>query len=187
MGGGLGNTASIGYATVGGGALNTASGSASTVSGGFGNQAIGDSATVPGGSDNSADGQSSFAAGNNAQALHDGAFVWADSSGTPFGSTTSNQFNVRASGGVRFVTSGAGMTLDGQTVLTTGSGISLQQNSSGAPNVIEGAAVNFVAANIIGATIGGGGAVNLAGTGYTNSVTGHLRNRGWRRWQHRRQ
>ena len=36
----------------------------------------------------------------------------------PFASTNNNSFNVRANGGVRFVTSGAGMTLDGQTVLT---------------------------------------------------------------------
>lgn|GEM_PF-2061857 len=32
-------------------------------------------------------------------------------------SSANNQFNVRASGGVRFVTGGAGMTLDGQPIL----------------------------------------------------------------------
>ena len=52
------------------------------------------------------------------KATHDGAFVWADSEDAAFGSTTTNQFNVRANGGVRFVTTGAGMTLDGQAVLT---------------------------------------------------------------------
>src|SRR5260221_9334556 len=43
--------------------------------------------------------------------------------------------------------------------------------NSGAPNLIGGSSVNFVTANNVGATIGGGGAVNYSGFGYTNSVT----------------
>ena len=66
----------------------------------------------------------SFAAGYSAQALHDGAFVWADDSQyASFSSTTTNQFSVRAYGGVRFVTSGAGLTVDGYPVLTSGGGM----------------------------------------------------------------
>ena len=50
------------------------------VGGGYLNQAIESSyATVPGGFDNVAAGEYSFAAGQQAQALHEGAFVWADS------------------------------------------------------------------------------------------------------------
>jgi len=56
---------------------------------------------VPGGSGNTAGGQFSFAAGQNAKALHDGAFVWADALAGDFASTANNQFCIRASGGVQ--------------------------------------------------------------------------------------
>lgn len=118
--GGSGNVASgfsVGLATVGGGMNNIATDLA-TVGGGYNNQATNTFATVPGGVYNVAGGRFSFAAGENAQATNDGAFVWADAQGLAFGSTTTNQFNVRANGGARFVTGGAGMTLDGQSVLT---------------------------------------------------------------------
>ena len=126
--GGSQNSAGGVYATVGGGNLNTASGTASvigggqvntvaglraTVGGGAFNYAPGDYATIPGGSDNNASGVHSFAAGQRAKALHNGAFVWADSTAADFASTANNQFNVRASGGARFVTSGAGLSVDG--------------------------------------------------------------------------
>jgi hypothetical protein len=41
---------------------------------------------------------------------------------------------------------------------------------SGAPNVILGAPVNFVAASAVGSTIAGGGATNYYGLAYTNSI-----------------
>jgi hypothetical protein len=75
------------YATIGGGESNS-----------IGLRA--DHAVVPGGRENVAAGTNSFAAGRNAQALHNGAFVWADSQGSPFASTSNDQFLVRASGGV---------------------------------------------------------------------------------------
>jgi hypothetical protein len=248
VGGGTGNTASGEWATVGGGLANTASGNnSSVVGGGSGNQATNIAATVPGGSDNVAGGQYSFAAGYKAQATNNGAFVWADSEGTIFSSTATNQFNVRANGGVVFVTSGAGMTLDGQPVLAgnivvsqlpsvvitngesgvtisgtmsnafitggtitnafinkttitnstitnsvfagngggltnlnpsqfaAGSGFAIQENSSGAPNVIGGSPYNFVSSGVVGATIAGGGATNYLGSLlYTNSVTANF-------------
>lgn len=40
-------------------------------------------------------------AGRRAKAIHNGAFVWADSQDTDFASTADNQFSLRASGGVR--------------------------------------------------------------------------------------
>ena len=46
----------------------------------------------------------------------------------------------------------------------------LEPNSSGAPNVIGGAAVNSVSAGTVGATIAGGGAVNYGGHAYPNRV-----------------
>jgi Chaperone of endosialidase len=99
--GGFANTASNLDATVGGGANNNAGGQFTAVGGGYHNFATTNYATVPGGDNNTASGFASFAAGANAQALHDGAFVWADNTGGTFASTGSNQFSVRASGGIR--------------------------------------------------------------------------------------
>jgi hypothetical protein len=59
---------------------------------------------VPGGYGNLADGFFSFAAGRYAQALHQGSFVWADSSVGPFSSTTNDEFSIGATGGVRIQT-----------------------------------------------------------------------------------
>ena len=113
--GGYGNTATGDSSTVSGGYVNTASGESSTVSGGFGNSAGNDSATVSGGYGNNAggvgatvsggvintaNGEYSFAAGQQAQALHQGAFVWADSQNKTFSSTANDQFLIRAQGGV---------------------------------------------------------------------------------------
>jgi Chaperone of endosialidase len=50
-------------------------------------------------------------------------------------------------------------------------GLTIQQNSSGAPNVIGGASVNYVSNTVVGATIAGGGTTNYYGYSYTNSVT----------------
>jgi hypothetical protein len=99
IGGGSQNTANGTDATVGGGIGNSASGIVSTVSGGSGNQA-GDYATVAGGIANTASGPHSFAAGTRAQAMHEGAFVWADAHSADFVSSGADQFLIRASGGV---------------------------------------------------------------------------------------
>jgi len=58
----------------------------------------------------------SLAAGPASIATNTGAFVWADThtnNFTTFYSVRDNEFAVRAAGGVRFVTSGAGLALDG--------------------------------------------------------------------------
>lgn len=107
--GGYANGAVGTNSTVAGGESNLASNSVSTVSGGYFNGATGRGATVPGGWANLASGSNSFAAGFVANAAHNGAFVWSDSSSTTqFGSTVANQFNARAAGGVRFATTSAG-------------------------------------------------------------------------------
>jgi hypothetical protein len=122
VGGGFYNTASGGGAVVAGGGSatfsllqNTASGNLSVISGGLGNNATnwystigggynnfvgGPGATIPGGSNNVAQGATSFAGGSRAQALQDGTFVWADAQSSPFASTGTNQFLIRAGGGV---------------------------------------------------------------------------------------
>ena len=105
IGGGEANTIQSNAfdATIGGGNLNTIQTNAYF-------------ATIPGGQGNTATNYA-FAAGNRAKANHTGAFVWADSQAADFASTIANQFNVRAGGGVRLITGGAGATLDGQPIL----------------------------------------------------------------------
>jgi hypothetical protein len=118
VGGGFGNQATYQYATVSGGEVNLATGNAAMVGGGYNNLATGDysfigggyaneasgnGSTVPGGSACIASGLGSFAAGSQAVAEHSGSFVWADiQTDNPFYSTATNQFSVRASGGIVF-------------------------------------------------------------------------------------
>ena len=56
--------------------------------------------TIVGGLSNVVAGDYAFAAGRRAQALHDGAFVWEDSQNADFSSTGTDQFLIRAAGGV---------------------------------------------------------------------------------------
>ncbi len=118
----IGNTASGRASTVGGGMDNLGLGDYAAVLGGYNNNASGIYSTVPGGTLNVASGPASFAAGHQAQAMHDGSFVWADDTGGAFVSTANDQFSVRANGGVRFVTGGAGVTIDGVPLGTGGGG-----------------------------------------------------------------
>ncbi len=119
VGGGYANLASGTNSLVAGGEANVASGNVASVGGGYYNGATGFGATIPGGYANAATGSVSFAAGYFANAAHNGAFVWADFSSTDiFSSTVSNQFNVRATGGARFISS----TLGAGTALAPGGG-----------------------------------------------------------------
>jgi len=101
----IGSLASAVYATISGGLANTVQSNAQY-------------ATIPGGASNSVAGNYGLAAGRRAKANHSGAFVWADSTDADFASTASNQFNVRATGGVRLETRGAGATIDGLQLLS---------------------------------------------------------------------
>lgn len=119
--GGQQNIAGGSWATVSGGGDNIASGDKATVSGGVGNTASGNYSTVAGGVYNAASGERSFAAGDGATALHYGSFVWADASGGFFSSSAINQFAVRATGGVQFVTGGGiSLTIDNEGDLVPG-------------------------------------------------------------------
>ncbi len=124
VGAGQGNETSAGRAAVVAGLNNLASGTDSFVGGGSSNEAIASNAMIPGGSENIASGQRSFAAGRRAQALHNGAFVWADSSTTTVQSSTSDQFTVQASGGARFF-SNSSLTTGVQLAANGGSWSSL--------------------------------------------------------------
>lgn len=119
------------WGVIGGGLQNNIGPAAeyNTVSGGQDNViAAGAShAVIPGGRNNTVNTNAShaFAAGLRAKANHRGAFVWADATESDFASTGNNQFNVRAGGGARFVTGGAGMTVDGVNVFVGSNGAGL--------------------------------------------------------------
>jgi len=124
IGGGLFNVISAfaGDSTIGGGRVNSIRSNAwgTVIAGGVANQ-VGEAAvwstiggghanfiaanamgaTIPGGYANFVSGSFSLAAGQRAFAHHDGCFVWSDSNPFLVHSTGSNQFTVRASGGVR--------------------------------------------------------------------------------------
>jgi hypothetical protein len=136
-GGGIYNYVSGNEATLGGGEYNTAGGDFSTVSGGYTNVVSGNYSTIVGGSQNSVEGQYSTelgglnndvsgsfscAAGSNARVTHNGSFAWGDPIGQTFSSTANNEFAVRATGGVRFVSASSGGTPTAGVSLAPGSG-----------------------------------------------------------------
>ncbi len=95
-------------------ARNSVASDFGAIGGGSGN-AIGASGlhgAIPGGFSNTVNGAFGFAAGHRAKATHDGSFVWSDAAGADFASTGSNQFLVRASGGVGINTSNPLRALD---------------------------------------------------------------------------
>lgn len=120
--GGRGNTVTGVNAVVAGGTANTAGAVGKvfqTVGGGSSNTASGTGSTVPGGRQNTAAGDFSFAAGLNAQANHNGAFVWGDNTAGSFATSTGvNQFVIRANGGIRLP--GAGENQPGNPAKQSG-------------------------------------------------------------------
>ncbi len=111
--GGQKNIASGGNTVIVGGNSNRATGNFASVVGGVQNIASGDRSVVSGGSGNNAGGADSWAGGTRAfsqsdaagTVKHAGAFVWGDNTSADFYSTADNQFAVRATGGVRFISS----------------------------------------------------------------------------------
>ncbi|OYR41997.1 hypothetical protein DJ82_03755 [Halorubrum sp. Ib24] len=103
--GGFSNTASGRQSTVGGGYFNDARGTNSTVGGGGANRtgksgtSKGEFATVPGGQNAVARENYSFAAGRQAEAFAQGAFVWGDSSTDTVQSLTDDEVVFQAGGG----------------------------------------------------------------------------------------
>jgi hypothetical protein len=138
--GGSDNQASAWWTTVSGGTVNKAWGDYSTVSGGGNNMATGSFSVIPGGQSNTTAGQYSYAAGRRAKANHSGTFVWADATEEDFTSSSSNQFLLRASGGVGINTTNPLQALDvNGTIQMTGmklpsgasNGFVLTSNDSG--------------------------------------------------------
>jgi hypothetical protein len=104
--GGNGSLATGENSAVGGGLSNQAQGGYSTIGGGRRNQTGGLYSIIPGGLDNLAGGDYSLAAGSRARIdpAHPGTFLFSDSNLYNFLSQAANEFAVRATGGVRFVT-----------------------------------------------------------------------------------
>jgi hypothetical protein len=190
VGGGDGNLSSAEYATVSGGGLNhatgraavvaggggrgsgelgaypnTASGDWSAVGGGWNNIASGHSSVVGGGANNLASATYSFAAGQQAQAVHQGAFVWADSQNAAFASTANDQFNVRAQGGARFVTGAAGLTVNGVAVATAGANTFTGTQTINGAVTVNGQTVATAGANTFTGTQTFNGALNINSSG----------------------
>jgi hypothetical protein len=141
VGGGTLNTTIGVAATIGGGNENRADGSYNTVGGGSTNRTGGEFATVPGGLHNIATGNYSFAAGRQATAIHQGAFVWADSTPSTFTSGAANQFVVRAGGGARIVKgastfSATSATLQVESSAAAGEGALLRNHHASNTNAV---------------------------------------------------
>ena len=122
VGGGDTNVASEFRSTISGGSQNTASGLGASIGGGVNNAAVGQGSAVAGGSGNCAGGTYSWSGGRRAKSRpatdpgalvqacdgltypggsgDAGTFIWADSQELDFVSTGSNQFLVRADGGL---------------------------------------------------------------------------------------
>lgn len=125
VGGGSGNLSEGSHSSVGGGLGNAASGDYATIAGGSRNLSAGSFASVLGGFENRADGDYSLAGGFGAIVAeeHPGSIVLADASGLPFHSSATNEFAVRATGGVRLVTAvGRDSSPASGVVLEPGSG-----------------------------------------------------------------
>ena len=76
------------------------------IGGGSTNYIIGSSNAIPGGASNSIESNYSFAAGQSAQAVHDGTFIFSDSAesnSSPFQTISANSANFKATGGLRLV------------------------------------------------------------------------------------
>ena len=99
------------------------------IGGGFFNLVSGNFAAIPGGASNTATGAYSFAAGNQAHATNQGAFVWADSTPAGIGSSAADQFTVRASGGIRLF-SNPGATAGVSLAAGSGSWTSLSDRNA---------------------------------------------------------
>ena len=93
----------LGYNTAATNAWATALGASSTAGG---------AASLAAGSSTLATGAGAVALGNRAKALHDGTLVWADSQAADFASSSSNQFLIRAGGGVGINQTSPTATLD---------------------------------------------------------------------------
>jgi len=138
LGAGINNTVAqeATYGALLGGNKNNVGAQYAVVLGGYANYASAPYAVIAGGDQNAASGTLSFAAGYNADAVHNGSFVWSDySSGSALAKdTASNQFVVRASGGVTLYSNEA---MSAGVSLPAGSGTWTSLSDRNAKTAIE--------------------------------------------------
>jgi hypothetical protein len=146
--GGYNNHASGNYSVISGGGSptavdsNSASGQGSAIGGGTHNNVTGLYSTIPGGQFNTVSGSNAFAAGINATASHNSAFVWgASSTLSPTASFNTNTFTARCENGARFYTASSGTTVGVQLPAGGGAWSNLcdarQKNFYGDPNTSD--------------------------------------------------
>ncbi len=134
--GGHANTASGEGSVISGGSYNENNGEYAVIAGGQDNIATGEYSVIPGGQYNTTNGGFSYAAGRRAQSLHDGSFVWADHTDADFTSTDSNQFVIRAGGGVGIGTNNPSGQLD--VVAPDGDGsVNLPGDAIASPEILD--------------------------------------------------
>lgn len=163
IGGGYSNQVGHNASTVAGGWFNSATGQESTIGGGWNNRALHAWATVVGGVNNAASGIYSvvLGGGNNeatadhgiaagwcARASHAGSFVWSDSMNymdCKFASTAQNQFSVRATGGVRFVTAINSSSVPTKTFSINSAGDAMAEGTMVGKNGVRGEIGDYIA------------------------------------------
>ena len=164
-GGGQNNYINSGahYGVIVGGLNNTLNGQFSFIGSGTNNSSSGNYAVIPGGANNIANGNYSVAMGQQAQALNQGSFVFADSQNSAFASTSNDSFNIRAQNGLVFQGNSTGnITFKMPTSFASGSDYTLILPTS------SGTAGQFL-------TTGGGTPATLSwATINTASFTGQL-------------
>lgn len=179
--GGKGLTASGEYATVLGGDFNRATGLRALVAGGRENNATGSGSVVLGGSQNTASGMratviggiGNYALGDfslvagqrgNIKSEHSGTFLFADQNQYYFDSEASNEFAVRATGGVRFVTAVGSFGTPTETVRIDNTGTltatAFVGDGSGLTGISDNQTLNLSGTAL---SIENGNSVNLAG------------------------
>lgn len=166
IGGGSGNMASRGWGTVAGGQNNTASGAYSFVAagrlncaGGRHSLAAGYRAKVRPGSDSGEAGAACFGVALNGSSGDQGSFVWADSQEADFVSTGTDQFLLRAAGGMaindRFIPNNIDLVLNSRS---NGSNVDLMLRPKNTNTAINFAATSGGTLFIARATISGSSA-----------------------------
>jgi hypothetical protein len=111
-------------------------------------------------------GYVSHAAGIKAQATNLYSFVWNSDPNNYFGSLVQQSFSVNALGGIRFVTGGAGMTVDGVPI----SGSTNTTTTSSSQNTYTN---EFITASTTNIWLDGNTAINFDLT-FTSTATNHI-------------
>lgn len=176
--GGLYNFASGDYSANGGGRQNSASGMYAANGGGYGNTSSAPYSVTVAGFYNLASGTNSLAAGRQARAEHNGAFVMSDSQASDFASTNADSFNLRFQGGLRFVDgtnvliiNDGSAALNGVSMTQAGSVTALTEFATGS-TTMRPARVSLYSGGTLATSTTSGAEMSLYLTGGGSGATG---------------